>query len=270
MAKCSEPNPSCGAMPVVQKKKEEGFTMNDNEKFCLQWNDFKENVTTTFAQLRGDTDFADVTLACEDGQLLNAHSIILISGSPFFKNVLGKKSHPHPMIYMRGIKFEQLSALADFVYLGEANVLQEDIESFLKVASDLKLKGFSEAQEYHGLKLDRHTAQPKQAKEEQRLEIIKSSTKKLKKTEVNNDKPSEEPPIHPKVTAEIEKLDEQIDSMLVATGKTDPKLGKLFTCKLCGKESNRVQLVQHMESKHISGAHHTCDVCGTTSRYSKK
>ena len=39
--------------------------MNDNDKFCLQWNDFKENVTTTFAQLRGDTDFADVTLACE-------------------------------------------------------------------------------------------------------------------------------------------------------------------------------------------------------------
>ena len=39
--------------------------MKDNEKFCLQWNDFKDNATATFAQLRGDTDFADVTLACE-------------------------------------------------------------------------------------------------------------------------------------------------------------------------------------------------------------
>ena len=184
-------------MPVVQKKKEEGFTMNDNEKFCLQWNDFKENVTTTFAQLRGDTEFADVTLACEDGQLLKAHSIILISGSPFFRNVLGKKSHPHPMIYMRGIKFEQLSALADFLYLGEANVLQEDIESFLKVASDLKLKGFSEVQESQGL--DKQTAQPKRAKEEKKLDIIKSPTKKIKQPEDNGEKCLEELPAYKKI-----------------------------------------------------------------------
>ena len=251
-------------MPAVQKKKEEGFTMNDNEKFCLQWNDFKENATTTFAQLRGDTEFADVTLACEDGQLLKAHSIILISGSLFFRNVLGKKSHPHPIIYMRGIKFEQLSALADFLYLGEANVLQEDIESFLKVAGDLKLKGFSEVQESQDL--DKRTAHPKRAKEEQKLDIIKSPTKKIKQSEDNREKSLGKLPVYTKVPAEKDNLDEQIDSMLVATGRTDSKLGKLFACNLCGKESNKILVVQHIESKHISGASQTCDVCGTPSR----
>ena len=32
------------------------------EKLCLQWNDFKENVTTSLKELREDKDFADVTL----------------------------------------------------------------------------------------------------------------------------------------------------------------------------------------------------------------
>ena len=37
-----------------------------SEKLCIQWNDFKENVAVTFANLREEKDFTDVTLACED------------------------------------------------------------------------------------------------------------------------------------------------------------------------------------------------------------
>ena len=39
-----------------------------SEKLCLQWNDFKENVVNAFGNLREDNNFANVTLACEDGQ----------------------------------------------------------------------------------------------------------------------------------------------------------------------------------------------------------
>ena len=38
-----------------------------SEKLCLQWNDFQENVKSSFAKLRGTTDFINVTLTCEDG-----------------------------------------------------------------------------------------------------------------------------------------------------------------------------------------------------------
>ena len=46
-------------------------TMSD--KLCLQWNDFKDVFSTAFGNLRSDTYFIDVTLACEDGQHLKAH-----------------------------------------------------------------------------------------------------------------------------------------------------------------------------------------------------
>ena len=50
--------------------------MQIGEKLCLQWNDFQENITSVFAQLREDRDFADVTLACEDGQQIEAHTVV--------------------------------------------------------------------------------------------------------------------------------------------------------------------------------------------------
>ena len=43
------------------------------EKLCLKWNDFQENVNTAFGSMREDNEFADVTLACEDGQQIEAH-----------------------------------------------------------------------------------------------------------------------------------------------------------------------------------------------------
>ena len=81
-----------------------------SEKLCLQWNVFKENIKSAFGSFREDKDFADVTLVCEDGQQLDAHKAILATSSPFFQNILARNKHSHPIIYMRGLKSEDLSA----------------------------------------------------------------------------------------------------------------------------------------------------------------
>ena len=114
-----------------------------SEKLCLKWNDFQANVNTAFGNLREDTEFNDVTLACEDGQQIWAHKVILAVSSPFFQNLFQRNQHPHPLIYMRGVKSEDLLAIVDFLYRGEANVLHESLESFLAIAEDLGLKGLS-------------------------------------------------------------------------------------------------------------------------------
>ena len=107
------------------------------EKFCLKWTDFKEITDTAFGSLRTNSDFSDVTLACEDGQQIEAHKVILASSSPFFHDLLRRNKHPHPLIYMRGVKSELLEPIIDFFYFGEANVYQENIEDFLALAEEL-------------------------------------------------------------------------------------------------------------------------------------
>ena len=80
------------------------------EKLCLKWNDFQSLVQVSFGDLRTDTDFTDVTLACED-QSIKAHKVVLSACSPFFKKLLKTHSHPQPLIYMKGMRmwmrFEQ-------------------------------------------------------------------------------------------------------------------------------------------------------------------
>ena len=79
-----------------------------SEKLCLQWNDFQDNIKSTFGNLREDNDFVDVTLACEDGQQVEAHKVILAASSPFFRRLLARNRHMHPLIYMRGVKSDDL------------------------------------------------------------------------------------------------------------------------------------------------------------------
>ena len=67
-----------------------------SEKLCLKWNDFQENVKSAFVNFRGENDFSDVTLACTDGQQIEAHKVILAASSPFLAGVLKTNKHPHP------------------------------------------------------------------------------------------------------------------------------------------------------------------------------
>ena len=78
--------------------------MTSENKLCLQWHDFKENVSSSFGELRDDKDFTDVTLACGDGRQVEAHKVILAASSPCFVEILKRNKHPHPLIYMRGFK----------------------------------------------------------------------------------------------------------------------------------------------------------------------
>ena len=48
-------------------------------------------------------------------------------------------SHPHPVIYLRGFRDTDLNSIIDFMYCGEANVLESDVERFLDSAKDLKV-----------------------------------------------------------------------------------------------------------------------------------
>ena len=111
-----------------------------SEKFCLRWNDFERNISSAFRDIRDEKEFFDITLACDDEQL-QAHKVILSACSPFFKNVLRRNQHQHPLLYLKGVSFRDMEAVLNFMYHGEVNVAQDDLNSFLQVAEDLRVKG---------------------------------------------------------------------------------------------------------------------------------
>ena len=120
--------------------------MANSEKFCLKWNDFQDNVNTAFVALRKDSDFTDVTLACEDGHQIEAHKIILAASSPFFQNILRRNKHKHPLIYIGGCLVGPQPSQVYSPYKWHkwhkwfANSTNMVIVSFLKLASTSTLK----------------------------------------------------------------------------------------------------------------------------------
>jgi len=114
-----------------------------SEKFCLRWNDFESNISVAFRELREDKDFFDITLSCGEEQM-QAHKVILAACSPFFRSVLKNNPHSHPLLYLKGVRFSDLQSVLNFMYHGEVNVAQEDLNSFLAVAEELKVKGLTQ------------------------------------------------------------------------------------------------------------------------------
>ena len=83
--------------------------MSSSGTFCLKLDNLADTLCSTFSQLRTDHDLLDVTLGCEDGTQLEAHKLVLLSGSKFSTEILKAKKKETPIIYMRGLKNSELS-----------------------------------------------------------------------------------------------------------------------------------------------------------------
>jgi len=135
--------------------------MGSSEKFCLRWNDFESNISVAFRELREDKDFFDVTLACDDDQI-QAHKVILSACSPFFRQILKRNRHEHPLLYLKGVKYIDLMSVLNFMYHGEVNVAQDELNSFLAIAEDLKVKGLTQNKSENVPKQKQEIPAPKQ------------------------------------------------------------------------------------------------------------
>jgi hypothetical protein len=130
---------------VIHKEQKKIIIMGSSEKFCLQWSSYESNISSSFRELREDSEFFDVTLCCDNGiDIVQAHKVILAACSPFFRDILShQKSQQNPLLYLKGICLEDLQAVLEFMYHGEVNLEQDSLNNFLEVAEELAIKGLS-------------------------------------------------------------------------------------------------------------------------------
>jgi len=122
----------------IEDEKEEAIA---NEKLILQSGDFKSELLSVFKELANDEVFTNVTIVAAGGKTIEAHKVVLSAFSPFFKELLVKNHHQHPLIYLRGVSYTNLKAIIDFIYFGQAKVDANDLPDFMALASDLQIKG---------------------------------------------------------------------------------------------------------------------------------
>ena len=111
------------------------------EAVHLMWKHFHDNHNNTFKSLKGSPDFIDVTLVCEDGKKIGVHKAILAASSPLFHSLLNGNKNDNEMMYLTGVKSEDVSSVVDFMYCGETRVHRANVDTFLAITNDLKLEG---------------------------------------------------------------------------------------------------------------------------------
>jgi len=262
------------------------------EKFCLRWNDFEKNISGAFQEIRSDKDFFDVTLSCEDGQV-SAHKLLLSSCSPFFRAVLRRNPHQHPLLYFKGIRHTELSALMDFMYQGEVSVAQEDLNTFLSVAEELKVKGLTQNETENKQASRRGGLSKKSSQESQHKAASSDSQYRKYQQQPHEDAEADIQEIVPvKMEAQGEMFEDQeyseteynegyeyeeaapeMDTSLMSAEVGNRDLNVLLNenmtrvqggwqCRLCQKIDTKSHIEEHLESAHLEGVEYPCQFCG--------
>ena len=158
--------------------KELSKTKEMSEKFSLKWNDFQSNVSRTFSQLRSEEEFFDVSLVSDDQKMMSAHKLVLSASSPYFKHILTTNKHSHPLLCLDGVSSAELQCVLDYIYQGEVQIYQEQLDRFLVVAQRFQLEGL---------------ISPEEENVEDKLAISSDYDTRSAETETKNHRPEETP-----------------------------------------------------------------------------
>ena len=180
------------------------------------------------------------------------------------------------MIYLKGFQSQDLLAILDFLYFGETNVFQENLDSFLAIAEELKLKGLTGQTTSDVVDREANPTNIKPVKKTKesymRTPSYRESVCNDQAANVFADKVSTTLVAIPnELSGDLEALDEKVKSMMekgqnmIPNGKQangTPRRVTATICKVCGKEGTVTDIRNHIEANHLEGISIPCDHCG--------
>ena len=231
------------------------------EKFNLKWNDFHSNVSKSFGLFRSEEYLHDVRLMTEDYYEVSAHRLILSACSEYFRNIFKNSKGKDTLICLDGVTDEDLKNVLDYIYLGEAQIYQDQLDRFLAVAEKLKLEGLL-----------------RQEQEETNYEEV-ADTKSQRNILENEEKVSKST-----IKTTDRQVPERFSTMIVKTAESAKDYSDLDSkikeygerledgsrrCTLCEKVvlgRNATNFRNHVERYHMEGLSFDCLDCNKTFR----
>ena len=220
------------------------------EKLNFVWDSFQEH-TRAMLQNMMSSKFSDVTLVCEDRKKIPAHRNLLSSCSPVLRDILediDSSDLKHPIIYLKGIKYQEMKSILDFSYMGQISILSEKVEDFLSSAKSLEIEGLNTENDAY------EQTSAYETKEELILEedIHKDDDKTFSKND-------EDMGYFGFGSIPDDNLDQSKENGQSVRPSKDG--GAKFNCNECNRSySNRRSVWLHRKNAH-GGTQYSCDEC---------
>ena len=249
-------------------KKREKLQKIMEEKFSLKWDHFHSNASKSFSVLRNADYLHDVTLVSDDHKQMSAHKLVLSACSEYFKDIFkNNDKNLHPLLCLEGTTSRDLQNILDYVYNGEAQVYQDNLDRFLEMAQRFKLQGLltENRGEDNGLvgKFENDVTANNSFNEPMGLStqgMPKKATIKNENTADSMDVGMPEKVIIPVSSMEMSELDTKVNQHWA---KCDDGS---YSCTLCGKNMARKDHIRKHIEIHLDGISIPCNVCEKTFR----
>ena len=227
-----------------------------SEKFSLKWNDFLTNASKSFGLFRNEDYLHDVTLVSNDQHQVTAHKLVLSASSDYFKNIFKNNKHSNPLLCFDGISSLDLNNILDYIYNGEVQICQEDLDRFLTVAERLKIEGLIGGQNKEVKEEEKEIADFSPFAE---IETWKPVKTKIRQTTIATDTTSIQ--LNNQIdTSDLVELDQKLSEYMEQIYSETNNL--LYSCKICNKQlKNKKDMKFHVES-HMEGLSFPCHTCG--------
>ena len=173
------------------------------------------------------------------------------------------------------VKSNDLLAVVDFLYCGEANVYQENLDSFLAIAEELQLKGLMGNAGTDEVTQTAPVKMPvsKKANQIHMKEAAISKTSSLLQTNLKEeilsnglDQVVSTVALRSNFSGDLQELDDKCNSMMEKTFKRQANGYPLYRCGVCGKEAINTHMKNHIEANHLEGVSVPCNFCEKTFR----
>ena len=227
--------------------------MNAAEMSSLMWEHHTNTLKDALHTLVETSEFADVTLVCDDQEQIQAHKFILSAYSTVFRNMLKGSLKSNVMIYLKGVKFSELKSILQYLYTGETLHPQESIENFFRVSTELDILGLSsltmpQRNNSHEEIFESKNQIEEVAVQDENIEPIGTNFAKKGDVTTNRNENMES-------NFYVDKGQQTDSDQLVQVSKTNEI--EMFRCTKCEKKfSNKEDLKLHFFSSHALTCYH--------------
>ena len=229
-----------------------------SETFCLKWNNFQSNASNTFASLRNEDYLHDVTLVGDDNHEIFAHKLVLSACSEYFKNIFkNRKAKTETLLLcLNGTTNKDLKNILDYMYFGEVEIQQEELDRFLDISQRLKIDGLKGTSTPDSKAESTDVFQTRNDEHFQDNLTTLPGNNMIK--EINQGKNAERKISQQNV--DYDNIDQQIEDNI-------EKCNGVWRCRCCGKEDQKKSNIRrHFERNHLEGFSFHCSYCDSAFR----